>query len=46
MDIDLVQDISLSQWLALTPPALVKAHLGVSYETISKFSQVKPGVVG
>ncbi|KAF7982961.1 hypothetical protein HWV62_24540 [Athelia sp. TMB] len=42
----LVQDISLSQWLALTPPSLVKAHLGVSYETISKFSKTKPVVVG
>ncbi|KAI0833399.1 oxalate decarboxylase [Trametes gibbosa] len=41
-----VQDVSLSQWLALTPPDLVKAHLQVSDETISKLSKTKPIVVG
>ncbi|OSD06502.1 oxalate decarboxylase [Trametes coccinea BRFM310] len=41
-----VQDISLSQWLALTPPDLVKAHLQISDETISKFNKTKPIVVG
>ncbi|KAF7980565.1 hypothetical protein HWV62_37729 [Athelia sp. TMB] len=42
----LVQDISLNQWLALTPPELVKAHLGLDDETISKLSKVKQYVVG
>ncbi|KAI0661662.1 oxalate decarboxylase [Cubamyces menziesii] len=41
-----VQDISLSQWLALTPPDLVKAHLQISDETLSKFNKTKPIVVG
>ncbi|KAJ7185741.1 RmlC-like cupin domain-containing protein [Mycena filopes] len=39
------QDISLTQWLALTPPALVKAHLGFSDETIASLSRVKNEVV-
>ncbi|KAF9481735.1 Bicupin, oxalate decarboxylase/oxidase [Pholiota conissans] len=38
---DLFQDISLSQWLALTPPELIKAHLGFSDETISHLSRKK-----
>ncbi|KIP07653.1 hypothetical protein PHLGIDRAFT_105418 [Phlebiopsis gigantea 11061_1 CR5-6] len=42
---DLFQDVSLSQWLALTPPDLVKAHLGISDETIQHLSKVKPTVV-
>lgn len=42
----LVQDISLNQWLALTPPALVKAHLNLDDATISKLSKVKQEVVG
>ncbi|PCH41733.1 oxalate decarboxylase [Wolfiporia cocos MD-104 SS10] len=43
---DIFQDVSLSQWLALIPPALVKAHLQVSDETIQHFSKTKPVVVG
>lgn len=43
--VDRFQDVSLSQWLALTPPELVKAHLGISDETIQHFSKIKPGVV-
>jgi oxalate decarboxylase/phosphoglucose isomerase-like protein (cupin superfamily) len=43
---DKFQDVSLSQWLALTPPAVVKAHLGVSDDTIAHFSKTKPVVVG
>ncbi|OCH94801.1 oxalate decarboxylase [Obba rivulosa] len=43
---NLFQDVSLNQWLALTPPALVKAHLGISDETISKLSKTKQIVVG
>lgn len=42
---DLFQDISLSQWLALTPPALVKAHLGFTDEMIAHLDKVKQEVV-
>ncbi|KAG1876266.1 putative oxalate decarboxylase/oxidase [Suillus subluteus] len=42
----LFQDISLTQWLALTPHELVRAHLGLSYEVIDSFSRVKQEVVG
>jgi oxalate decarboxylase/phosphoglucose isomerase-like protein (cupin superfamily) len=42
---DIYQDVSLSQWLALTPPQLVKAHLNVSDATIAKFTRVKGVVV-
>ncbi|KAI0635858.1 oxalate decarboxylase [Trametes polyzona] len=41
-----VQDISLSQWLALTPPDLVKAHLQIDDATINKLSKTKQVVVG
>lgn len=34
------------QWLALTPPAVVKAHLGVSDATIALLSKTKQTVVG
>ncbi|EIW57479.1 oxalate decarboxylase [Trametes versicolor FP-101664 SS1] len=40
------EDISLSQWLALTPPALVKAHLDLDDETIANLSKTKLTVVG
>ncbi|KIK67848.1 hypothetical protein GYMLUDRAFT_36632 [Collybiopsis luxurians FD-317 M1] len=43
---DRFQDVSLNQWLALTPPALVKAHLGLDDETIALLKKVKPTVVG
>ncbi|KAL4248726.1 RmlC-like cupin domain superfamily protein [Abortiporus biennis] len=43
---DRFQDVSLSQWLALTPPALVKAHLQISDETLSHFNTTKQVVVG
>ncbi|EIW78587.1 Bicupin oxalate decarboxylase oxidase [Coniophora puteana RWD-64-598 SS2] len=43
---DRFQDVSLNQWLALTPPELVKAHLGLDDETISRLSKVKQEVVG
>jgi oxalate decarboxylase/phosphoglucose isomerase-like protein (cupin superfamily) len=42
---DVYQDISLSQWLALTPPQLVKDHLGVSDDTIAHFQKTKQYVV-
>lgn len=41
----LFEDISLTQWLALTPPALVKAHLGFSNEMIGNLSKQKQEVV-
>lgn len=34
------------QWLALTPPALVKAHLDLDDETIANLSKTKLTVVG
>ncbi|KIK98029.1 hypothetical protein PAXRUDRAFT_135041 [Paxillus rubicundulus Ve08.2h10] len=40
------QDVSLAQWLALTPPELVKAHLGLSDETIATMKKTKQVVVG
>lgn len=40
------EDVSLTQWLALTPPALVKAHLRISDDSISKLSKDKAFVVG
>ncbi|CAL1716148.1 unnamed protein product [Somion occarium] len=43
---DRFQDVSLSQWLALTPPDLVKAHLQISDETFSHFNKTKQVVVG
>ncbi|KDN47192.1 hypothetical protein RSAG8_03671, partial [Rhizoctonia solani AG-8 WAC10335] len=43
---DKYEDISLNQWLALTPPEMVKAHLQLSDDTISKLQKVKPVVVG
>ncbi|KAJ1305612.1 hypothetical protein OPQ81_000609 [Rhizoctonia solani] len=43
---DKYEDISLDQWLALTPPEMVKAHLQLSDNTISKLQKVKPVVVG
>ncbi|KAJ6615865.1 oxalate decarboxylase [Mycena sp. CBHHK59/15] len=43
---DRFQDISLNQWLALTPPDLVKAHLHLDDDTISKLSKTKPVVMG
>ncbi|KAI0714604.1 oxalate decarboxylase [Earliella scabrosa] len=39
-------DISLHQWLALTPPDLVKAHLGFSDGTIARLSKTKNVVIG
>jgi len=42
---DIFQDISLSQWLALTPPDLVKAHLGFSDKVIDHLTKVKQVIV-
>ncbi|KAI0359662.1 oxalate decarboxylase [Trametes cingulata] len=43
---DRFEDVSLEQWLALTPPALVKQHLQLSDRTIAKFNKTKDYVVG
>jgi len=43
---DRFQDISLSQWLALSPPELVKANLQISDDTFNHFSKTKQVVVG
>ncbi|KAF8589808.1 oxalate decarboxylase [Ramaria rubella] len=42
---DQFQDISLNQWLALTPPELVKAHLNIDDATVSLFNKTKQTVV-
>ena len=38
-------DMSLNQWMALTPPALVKAHLNLDDDTIAVLRKEKPIVV-
>jgi oxalate decarboxylase len=38
-------DVSLSQWMALVPPELVKAHLNLDDATIAKLSKTKPLIV-
>ena len=38
-------DISLSQWMALTPPELVRAHLNLDESTIAALSKNKPIIV-
>lgn len=45
-DTDRFQDISLTQWLALTPPELVSQVLGISTDVVAKFSKTKQVVVG
>jgi hypothetical protein len=42
---DTYQDLSLSDWLTHTPPALVVAHFNLSIEYIAKFPNDTPGVV-
>ena len=39
-------DVSLNQWMALTPPELVQAHLNLDPETMARLSKDKPVVVG
>jgi oxalate decarboxylase len=39
------QDVSLNQWLALTPALLVKSHLGLDQSTIDHFSKLKKVIV-
>ncbi len=38
-------DVSFNQWLAHTPPELVKAHLNLSDDVIASFSKTKQSVV-
>ena len=38
-------DVSLDQWMALTPPELVRAHLNLDRRTMGAFSKDKPVVV-
>jgi oxalate decarboxylase len=42
---DRYADVSLDQWLALTPPALVRAHLNIDQRTIAAFTKRKSLVV-
>jgi oxalate decarboxylase len=42
---DRFADISLNQWMALTPPELVKAHLNLDQRTLDALSKDKPIVV-
>jgi oxalate decarboxylase len=42
---DAYQDISLSDWLTHTPPALVAAHFNLSPQDIAKFPTNSPGVM-
>lgn len=39
------QDVSLNQWMALTPPELIKEHLNLSDETIDSLRKEKSPVV-
>jgi oxalate decarboxylase len=39
------QDVSLSDWITHTPPALVAQHLNVSEATIAKFPRSRPEIV-
>jgi oxalate decarboxylase len=42
---DRYADISLNQWMALTPPELVRAHLNIDSRTIAALSKRKQLVV-
>jgi oxalate decarboxylase len=42
---DRFADISLTQWLALTPPQLVRAHLNLDADTIAALPRDKPVIV-
>lgn len=39
-------DISLNQWMALTPPELVQAHLNLGGETMAALRKDKPVIMG
>jgi oxalate decarboxylase len=38
-------DVSLSDWLTHTPPALVAQHLNIDEATVARFPRDKPLVV-
>ncbi|WP_045235119.1 cupin domain-containing protein [Deinococcus pimensis] len=42
---DRFRDVSLAQWLALTPPELVQAHLKLPDDLIARLPKLKPVVV-
>jgi oxalate decarboxylase len=42
---DRFADVSLNQWMALTPPGLVQAHLNLHRQTTAALSRTKPIVV-
>ena len=42
---DRFADVSLNQWMALTPPELVRAHLNIDDKTIGALHKVKPIIV-
>jgi oxalate decarboxylase len=42
---DRFADVSLSQWLALTPPELVRAHIDLDERTIAALPKAKPVIV-
>ena len=42
---DRFADVSVNQWMALTPPELVQAHLNLDERTTSALSRDKPIVV-
>jgi oxalate decarboxylase len=42
---DRFADVSLNQWIALTPPELVQAHLNLDPQTIAALSRDKPIIV-
>jgi oxalate decarboxylase len=39
------EDLSLSEWVAHTPPKLVIEHLGITAEVLSKLPQTKLAIV-
>ena len=45
-DLDTIQDISLQQWLALTPASMVQAHLNLGDNLINNLNKTKQYVVG
>jgi len=38
-------DISVAQWLGLTPRQVVKDHLGFSEETLDRLPKIKPFIL-
>jgi len=38
-------DVSLSQWMGVLPPELVKAHLNLDDDVIAGLTRTKPGIV-